>query len=141
MFNISDQLWIEEDTVTEKFVLASGPGGQHVNKNATAVTLRFAIARAITLPQELRQRLTQLAKNRINDAGELVLQVNEHRSQVRNREIAWQRLATLIRQAAVVPKERKATKPSKASKARRVEKKRQRSQIKSLRSNKPRVDD
>ena len=141
MFYITDQLWIEEDTVSEKFVLGSGPGGQHVNKNATAVQLRFEIHRATTLPEAVRERLFRIARNRITEDGTLVLHVNEYRSQHRNREMAWQRLAELIRKATEKPKPRKATKPSKMAKAKRMDQKRQRGQIKSLRQTKPRVDD
>jgi len=141
MFYITDQLWIEEDTVSEKFVLGSGPGGQHVNKNATAVQLRFEIHRATTLPEPIRHRLFHIARNRITEEGVLVLQVNEYRSQLRNREVAWQRLAELIRKASEKPKPRKATKPSKTAKAKRMDKKSLRGKIKSLRQSKPRLDE
>lgn len=132
---------IAEETVTEKFVLGSGPGGQHVNKSATAVQLRFDLANATTLPDEVRRRLKRLAGNKLTDDGAILLQVNTYRSQVRNRAEAWERLAELIRKAAEKPKPRKATKPSKAAKAKRVDKKKQRGQIKSLRRKKPSLDD
>jgi len=141
MFYITDKLWIEEATVTEKFVAASGPGGQHVNKNATAVQLRFDVSAATTLPEYVRDRLRRIAGSRLAEDGSILIQASQSRSQVRNRQEAWDRLAELIRQAAVRPKKRKATKPTKASQKRRVEKKRKRSQVKSLRRSKIRHDD
>lgn len=141
MLHITDQLMIEEDTISEKFVLGAGPGGQHVNKSATAVQLRFDLAKATTLPDYVRHRLRQLAGQRLTDDGAILIQVSQHRSQVRNRAEAWERLQQMIVQAAERPKKRKPTKPSRSSKAKRVQKKRQRSQIKSLRSRKPSMDD
>ena len=141
MFYITDKLWIEETTVTEKFVQAGGPGGQHVNKTATAVQLWFDVEAAATLPPEVRQRVRTLAGSRLADDGSILIQASQSRSQARNRQDAWDRLAELIRQASIRPKKRKPTKPTKASKLKRIEKKRQRSEVKSRRRDKIRYDD
>lgn len=136
---IDDNLYIDERALTERFVRASGPGGQNVNKVATAVQLRLDLRR-VTLPDDVRARLVRLAGRRLTTEDELVIEAGRFRTQERNREDARERLAALIRKALVAPKPRRPTKPTMASKRRRLESKSHRSSVKSARS-KPAVDD
>jgi ribosome-associated protein len=128
--HVTPQIAIGEDELEERFVLASGPGGQNVNKVATAVQLRFDVARSPSLPEDVRRRLMALAGRRLTQEGVLVLMARGHRSQERNREDARERLAELIRRAATPPRPRLATRPTLASKKRRLEGKAARSQVK-----------
>ncbi len=130
---ITDRIAIEDWELTEQFVRASGPGGQNVNKVATAVELRFEAARSPNLPDPVKSRLRRLAGRRWTKDGALVLQVDETRSQSRNREIARQRLAELIRAAAERPKRRIPTRPTLSSKKRRLSAKKARGTVKALR--------
>ncbi len=130
---ITDRIAIEDWELTEQFVRASGPGGQNVNKVATAVELRFEAARSPNLPDPVKSRLRRLAGRRWTKDGALVLQVDETRSQSRNREIARQRLAELIRAAAERPKRRIPTRPTLGSKKRRLSAKKARGTVKALR--------
>lgn len=133
MLSINPSLQIPDDELHETFVRASGPGGQNVNKVATAVQLRFDVRGSPSLPEAVRQRLLKLAASRITNEGVLVIEAQRFRSQEQNRADARQRLAALIRQATVAPKTRRATKPSRAAKEKRLESKRRRSETKQLR--------
>lgn len=133
MIQVTDSLSIDESELEVKFVRAGGPGGQHVNKAATAVQLRFDVSASSSLPDEVRERLIQIAGNRMSDDGVLVIEASEHRSQKRNREAAIDRLIELVRSASEKPKERRQTKPPPEVKKRRLEDKRHRSSVKELR--------
>jgi ribosome-associated protein len=134
MIEVTPQILIPEDEVTEKFIRAAGPGGQNVNKVSTAVELRFDVRRSPSLPNDVALRLMKLAGRRLTLDGVLVLSVMTHRSQERNRAEALQRLVDLIRKAAEPPPPpRKRTRPTLASKVRRVEGKVRRGGVKSLR--------
>ena len=133
---ITPTLSIPDDELVERFVRASGAGGQNVNKVATAVELRFDVAASPSLPDALRERLLARRDRRLTDEGVLVIDAQRFRTQDRNRQDARERLAALIAAALVVPKKRVATKPSRAAKARRLDAKRERSQVKRGRSQK-----
>ena len=131
---ISDRIAIDENEIEERFVQASGPGGQNVNKVATAVQLRFDVAHSPSLPAQIRQKLTRLAGRRLTGDGVLVIDARRFRSQERNRADARARLVELIRRAATPEVKRIPTRPTLASKRRRLETKKKRSTIKRDRS-------
>jgi ribosome-associated protein len=130
MIFISRHIRIDEREVQEVFIRASGPGGQNVNKVATAVKLRFNVAKSPSLPDDVRSRLIRLAGRRVSEDGMLIIDARRFRSQERNRQDAIRRLVALIRKATDKPKPRLRTKPSLASKKRRLQAKRRRSEIK-----------
>lgn len=133
MLQITETLALADWELTESFMRSSGPGGQNVNKVSTAVELRFEAERSPHLSASVKARLKRLAGRRWTVEGAIVLQVEDTRSQARNREIARERLVELIREALVVPKRRVATKPTLGSQRRRVAAKVQRGAVKALR--------
>lgn len=132
MLRITGTLAIDEHELEECFIRASGPGGQNVNKVASAVQLRFDLA-ASALPEDVKRRLARLAGRRLSADGVLTIEANRFRTQERNREDARQRLVELVRRAAEPPKPRKPTKPTLASKRRRLEAKTRRGALKAAR--------
>lgn len=140
MLRVTNNIAIDERELEERFVRASGPGGQNVNKVSTAVELRFDARRSTSLPPGVSARLEKLAGRRLTDEGVLVIRAERFRTQERNREDARERLIKLIRKAAIVPKRRVPTKPTRASKERRREDKTKRSRVKRLRRSKPDLD-
>jgi len=132
MLIVTPSFAIPEDQFDERFVRASGPGGQHVNKVATAVELRFSVP-ASSLPDDVKARLAGLAGKRINADGVILIDSREHRTQAGNREAARNRLAALVRQAFRRPRPRRATAPTKASRERRLEAKTRRADVKAWR--------
>jgi ribosome-associated protein len=132
MIHVTDTITIHEREIDERFVRASGPGGQNVNKVATAVELRFDVD-ASALPPDVKARLKTLAGNRMTTEGVLVLDSREHRTQAQNREAARARLVALIQQAAITPRKRKPTRPGRAAKERRLTEKKLRANVKGAR--------
>ena len=133
MLIITPDLVIAESEIEEKFIRSAGPGGQNVNKVATAVQLRFDVQHSPSLPEAVRARLLRLAVKRVTDEGVLVIEAHRFRTQEENRQDARQRLVALLQKAAVAPKTRRPTKPTAASQARRLDSKRRQSQRKRLR--------
>jgi ribosome-associated protein len=127
---ITPTLTIDEDEISEEFVRAAGPGGQNVNKVASAVQLRFDVAHSPSLPDDVRRRLLRLAGHRLTDEGVLVIVARRARAQAQNRTDALAQLIELIRKAAIPPKPRRKTSPTAASKAERLQRKRRRSALK-----------
>ena len=137
MLDITPELSIDESEIEEKFIRASGPGGQNVNKVSTAIQLRFDVLHSPSLPDAVRERLLRLAGKRISGDGVLTIEASRFRTQEQNRQDARQRLAALIQKATETPKPRRPTQPSLAARQRRLENKRRRGAIKHLRRTSP----
>jgi ribosome-associated protein len=140
MIRITDTIAIDEREIDERFIRASGPGGQNVNKVATAVQLRFDVRHSPSLADAVRARLERLAGSRLTKEGVLVITAQRHRTQERNREDALERLIELVRRAAVAPTPRRKTRPTAAARARRLASKKRRSGIKGLRQARPEME-
>ena len=130
---VSDTVRVPAAALTMRAVRASGPGGQNVNKVASAVQLRFDLAGTSALDERVKARLRGLAGQRLNDDGSVLIIARRHRTQEQNRRDAFERLADLVRRASIEPRIRRATRPTRAAKERRLEHKRGRKKIKSLR--------
>jgi ribosome-associated protein len=130
---ITSSLSIDESLISERFTHASGPGGQNVNKVASAVILRFD-AKHAALPFEVHARLEALAGSRLTKDGAIIIRASQYRDQQRNREDARERLIAMLREAATIPKKRRPTKPTRSSKEKRLEKKKTHSRLKQTRS-------
>ena len=140
MIRVTSHIAIDEREIEEFFVRASGPGGQNVNKLATAVQLRFDVRHSPSLPDDVRARLERLAGSRLTRDGVLIITAQRHRTQARNRQDALDRLVELICEAAITPVKRRATRPTRASRERRIEGKKRRAGIKRLRRSGPSFD-
>ena len=140
MIRITGRISIDEGEIVESFVRSSGPGGQNVNKLSTAVQLRFDVRHSPSLPSDVAARLERLAGTRLTRDGVLVITAQRHRTQLRNRQDALDRLIDLIRRAATPPVPRRPTRPTAASRERRIEGKKRRAKVKSLRRAKPAFD-
>ena len=140
MIPVTNSIAIDENDLSESFVQASGPGGQNVNKVATAVTLRYDLYNAAGIPWDVKVRAARIAGRKVTREGEIVITAQRFRHQERNRADALDRLIAILREAAVPPKPRVPTKPTKASKVRRVDAKSRRGSVKQQRKA-PRVDD
>jgi ribosome-associated protein len=140
MIPVTAKIALDEREITEFFIRASGPGGQNVNKVASAVQLRFDARHSRSLPEDVRGRLERLAGSRLTRDGVIVITAQRHRAQARNREDALARLLDLIRRAAHPPPKRRTTKPPAGARERRIESKKRRGGIKRLRQAKPSFD-
>ena len=135
MIKITDSIYINESEVKESFIRSSGPGGQHVNKVATAVQLRFNAKTSGNISKEVYNRLRTIAGSKLTEDGNLIIVSRVHRSQVQNRQVALDKLISLLQQAAKKPKRRKKTRPSRASVEKRLRNKRLQSEKKKSRRN------
>jgi ribosome-associated protein len=133
MIIINHNISFDENEVHEEFIRSSGPGGQNVNKVATAVQLRFDIRTSTSLPDDVKERLIQVAGKRVTKDGEIVIKAARFRTQEQNRKDALERLIDLIKKATEVPRPRRKTRPTKASKERRMVAKHKRSEVKTMR--------
>lgn len=133
MLRITSRIQLDEREIEERFIRASGPGGQNVNKTSTAVQLRFDAAGSPSLPEAVRQRLLRLGGSRVDKRGVLTIEARRYRDQSRNRDDALERLVKLVRKAAQPPAPRRRTTPSPASRQRRLDDKRRRGERKKAR--------
>ena len=140
MIPVTAKIALDEREIAEVFIRASGPGGQNVNKVASAVQLRFDARHSPSLPNDVRGRLERLAGSRLTREGVIVITAQRHRAQTRNRDDALARLLDLIRRAAHPPPKRRTTKPPASARERRIEGKKRRGGIKRLRQSKPPFD-
>ena len=141
MIQITRTIAIDESEIQQKFIRSPGPGGQNVNKVATAVQLRFNVVNSPSLPDDVRKRLIRLAGKRITESGVLIIEARRFRTQESNRQDAIERLVELIRKAAEKPKLRRKTRPSLASKSRRLETKHRKGETKRMRRTAPHPED
>jgi ribosome-associated protein len=140
MLRINDRISLDERELEERFIRASGPGGQNVNKLSTAVQLRFDVRRSPSLPNDVAIRLMRLAGKRLTQDGVLVITAQRHRTQERNRQDALDRLTALVAEAAIRPQVRRPTKPTASSRKKRLDEKKHRGGIKGLRRERPSLD-
>jgi ribosome-associated protein len=140
MIQVTPHIAIDDSELVESFVRSSGPGGQNVNKVSSAVQLRFDARRSSSLPNDVAIRLMKIAGKRLTKDGVIVIAAQQHRQQERNRADARERLFDMIREAAIPPVPRRATKVPRSEKKKRLEGKKRRSQIKGLRQRRPSLD-
>ena len=137
MIEITSQIWLKEDELTYSFIRSPGPGGQNVNKVATAVLLRFNVQQSSSLSETMRQRLLMKLENKLTLQGDILIKATQYRTQDRNKRDALERLCTMIKTAATPAKLRRKTKPTYASKQRRITEKKMNAKTKALRHRSP----